>query len=111
VQDGHGRRRDAGDRSDAAQAERLERRELKATDRLGDVDERVGVGRVAVVGGVRQGSGADRVEDDDERAAGDQDLGFRSRNERRSGRNVSASTRLKSAAGAIASTTISPPNA
>jgi len=111
VQDGRGRGRDAGDRADAAEAERLEGRELQAADRLGDVDERVGVGRVAVVDGVWQRSRSDRVEDDDERAAGDQGLGFRSRNERTSGRNASASTRLKSAAGAIASTTSSPPNA
>ena len=111
MQDGPAGRRDAGDRADAAQPERLERRELEAADRLRDVDERVGVSRVAVVGGVRQEARADRVEDDDERAARDQGLGFRRRSERTSGRNASVSTRLKSAAGAVASTTISPPNA
>ena len=59
------RRRDADERQDVAEPERLQHRQVEPAGGLGDVPERVRA-RVAVVGGVGQLAGAAGVDDDDE---------------------------------------------
>ncbi len=69
VERGRRRRRDTGDRDDRAEAEALERRQTEPADRVGDVRERVRLGRVAVGLGVRERADAAGVEHDHGRAA------------------------------------------
>ncbi len=115
--DGSGaqRGRDPEQVADVAQAEPRQSRELQSTDRLGEMDERVGVG-VPVGVGVRGRPGTAGVHHDDERTPASigcrvHAAGARSFRDMSNGRKYRASMARNCSFGANMSMTNSPPNA